>query len=240
MFESIRSPVHSLPRAALPGDRSVPKERSGVAWRDVTLFTLLSYLIAWALFLPSIPNFFDLLRADETPSELDISVVPILGMFAPLVAAVVMRLFVSKEGLKGSLGPVRRWRFYGLALVLPAVLVSLVIGIDTITGWSDFTWDEGMPLWLQYPVLAISALTFIALLTFGEEYGWRGYLLPKLLPLGELKAAVIVGLIWPARRNRDLHYHHNRIVVALHASVPGRGRRRARPRDHACQLQLVL
>jgi Type II CAAX prenyl endopeptidase Rce1-like len=40
------------------------------------------------------------------------------------------------------------------------------------------------------------ALTFGSVLTFGEEYGWRGYLLPKLLPLGEVKAAIVVGLIW--------------------------------------------
>jgi membrane protease YdiL (CAAX protease family) len=33
-------------------------------------------------------------------------------------------------------------------------------------------------------------------LAFGEEFGWRGYLLPRLLPLGEVKAAIIVGLIW--------------------------------------------
>jgi len=44
-------------------------------------------------------------------------------------------------------------------------------------------------------------LTFVGvpigtLLAFGEEFGWRGYLLPKLLPLGEVKAALIVGLIW--------------------------------------------
>jgi len=30
----------------------------------------------------------------------------------------------------------------------------------------------------------------------GEEYGWRGYLLPKLLSLGEVKASAIAGLIW--------------------------------------------
>jgi uncharacterized protein len=31
---------------------------------------------------------------------------------------------------------------------------------------------------------------------FGEEFGWRGYLLPKLMPLGKLKAYTIVGVIW--------------------------------------------
>jgi CAAX protease family protein len=159
-------------------------------------FAFLSYAIAWALILPFIPNVFDLIHADETPAELDISIVPVFAMFAPLAAALAMRLFVSKEGLRGSLGPLRKWRFYGLALVLPAVLVSLTIGITVVTGWGNFTWDESVPLPLEYVVLAIVALTYGSVLTFGEEYGWRGYLLPKLLPLGEVKAAVIVGLIW--------------------------------------------
>lgn len=32
--------------------------------------------------------------------------------------------------------------------------------------------------------------------TFGEEFGWRGYLQPKLLPLGSRKAMLAMGLIW--------------------------------------------
>jgi membrane protease YdiL (CAAX protease family) len=32
--------------------------------------------------------------------------------------------------------------------------------------------------------------------TFGEEFGWRAYLLPKLMPLGSRKAMVLIGLIW--------------------------------------------
>jgi membrane protease YdiL (CAAX protease family) len=173
----------------------VPSAGSGVAWSHVALFTILAYVLAWALFLPLIPNVFDLLTADRTPSQLDVSRVFVLGMFAPTVAAVVMRLFVSKEGLKGSLGPVRVWRFYGLALLIPAIVVALVIGVDEVTGWGQFTWNETLPIWLAYPLVGLGAL-FLAVLTFGEEYGWRGYLLPKLLPLGEVKAAVIVGLIW--------------------------------------------
>ena len=31
---------------------------------------------------------------------------------------------------------------------------------------------------------------------FGEEFGWRGYLLPKLLPLGERRAYLTSGVIW--------------------------------------------
>jgi membrane protease YdiL (CAAX protease family) len=30
---------------------------------------------------------------------------------------------------------------------------------------------------------------------FGEELGWRGYLLPKLMPLGKAKAYLILGVI---------------------------------------------
>lgn len=31
---------------------------------------------------------------------------------------------------------------------------------------------------------------------FGEEFGWRAYLLPKLLPLGERRAYIISGVVW--------------------------------------------
>jgi uncharacterized protein len=196
MSESTNSAVKSAPDPAPRKESAVAQAPARVAWRHIALFALLSYAIAWALILPFIPNVFDLISADKTPAELDISIVPVFAMFAPMVAALVMRLFVSKEGLKGSLGPVRKWRFYGLALVVPAVLVTLAIGVVEATGWGDFTWDEDVPLPLEYVVLAVIALTFGSVLTFGEEYGWRGYLLPKLLPLGEVKAAVIVGLIW--------------------------------------------
>jgi hypothetical protein len=34
------------------------------------------------------------------------------------------------------------------------------------------------------------------LFAFGEEWGWRGFLLPRLMPLGKLKAYLILGVIW--------------------------------------------
>lgn len=195
MVKSIRSLSKTSPRTPRTALAGVPS-RPTVPWRDVTLYTVLAFALPWALWLALLPDFLDLLTASRTPEKLDVPPVYVLGMFAPAVAAVVMRLFVSKEGLKGSLGPVRKWRFYLLAVLLAVVVVNLVLAVDAVTGLGEFTWDREPPLWIEYAALAFNGLTFTAFFTFGEEYGWRGYLLPKLMPLGEIKAALIVGLIW--------------------------------------------
>ena len=60
----------------------------------------------------------------------------------------------------------------------------------------------GMPAWLMVLLLtagaALTAPIINALPTLGEEFGWRAYLQPKLLPLGERKMYVLVGIIWGA------------------------------------------
>jgi membrane protease YdiL (CAAX protease family) len=55
----------------------------------------------------------------------------------------------------------------------------------------------GLSILLAQTALAFTlVLPINAIFTFGEEFGWRGYLLPKLLPLGSVSAAVISGAIW--------------------------------------------
>ncbi len=49
-------------------------------------------------------------------------------------------------------------------------------------------------------VIAVQTLLvgpFLGLLvTFGEEYGWRGYLQPALMKLGRVRGVALVGIIW--------------------------------------------
>jgi hypothetical protein len=172
-----------------------PRSRPHVAWRDVISFTILVYGIAWALWAAVVPNIGGLLTAARTPDELEAPFVAMLGMFAPMLAAVVMRVFVSKEGLRGSLRPVGRPRYFAIAVLGPMLVVSIVIVLAVATGLGTFT-AGATPLWIVYAGLAFNGLTYSAFFALGEEYGWRGYLLPKLLPFGEVRAAVIVGLIW--------------------------------------------
>jgi uncharacterized protein len=115
-------------------------------------------------------------------------------MFAPAVAAIIMRLFISKEGLKGSLGPVRRWRYYLVALFLPIALVAGTIGVASCRR-SQRIQPRHRPTALVCTSLALAGRDN-SVLARGEEYGWRGYLLPRLLPLGEVKASIILALIW--------------------------------------------
>jgi len=60
------------------------------------------------------------------------------------------------------------------------------------------------PAGMSFPVLMIivGAQTLILgpflglVVTFGEEYGWRGFLQPALMKLGKIKGLLILGVIW--------------------------------------------
>ncbi len=51
--------------------------------------------------------------------------------------------------------------------------------------------------WLLVAFLPIQAILATPVL-FGEEFGWRGYLQPKLFPGSPVVSAVVTGLIWAA------------------------------------------
>src|ERR687894_44659 len=117
-----------------------------IKWREVILFVVLAYGLAWAwsgFFL--LPYLGDLLTQSTTPTDMveQLGAVAVLPtMLTPMIPALIMRLFVSKEGLKGSLGLLRSPIYYLAALVIPAVFFTAVILIVQALGLGEFRWSE--------------------------------------------------------------------------------------------------
>jgi uncharacterized protein len=57
-----------------------------------------------------------------------------------------------------------------------------------------------MSIWTLFLLQMVQGVLISPILnspaTFGEEFGWRAYLQPKLMPLGGRKAVLWIGLIW--------------------------------------------
>lgn len=145
----------------------------------------------------------------------------VVYMGAPALANVFTRL-ITHEGWRNTwLRPnLRRgWPFWLIAWFAPAVFIVLGMVIyfllfpqhyDPTLGaltqlLKQQTAAYGVPapdispwiiLLLQGGQALLIAPVINALFTFGEEFGWRAYLLQKLLPLGGRKAVVVLGVIW--------------------------------------------
>jgi membrane protease YdiL (CAAX protease family) len=97
----------------------------------------------------------------------------------------------GKTGLKDLLGRILRWRvglrWYVIALGLPAVLALVTAGLHLLFG---------APTPVQLGQLSIlEPILFV--LVLGEEIGWRGYALPRLLATRSmLSASLILGVLW--------------------------------------------
>jgi len=169
-------------------------------WRDVIVFSALAYLFSWlwwgVLFLSGMQSISNLSQMNADEAQLA-QIMIAIGDFGPFIAALLMRLFVSKEGVVGSMGWRRSWKYYLFALLAPIGFFSLLALFNHFTGLGRFQWIRtDMPLGAYLGMELLMSTLIISVFVFGEEYGWRGYLLPRLLALGEVKGTVLVGLIW--------------------------------------------
>ncbi len=125
-------------------------------------------------------------------------------MWVPAVASVVARL-VLREGFSDvsfRFGGRRTWRAIGLALIFPTVVGLAAYGVAWTTGLARFDQPTGggaSPIVGIVIGLVLASTLWTALsspLTAGEEIGWRGYMLTRLIDSGVPRPVLASGLIW--------------------------------------------
>ncbi len=202
--------------AAAPATAPADPWPTRVPRAAVTTFVLVACALAWLVALP-------LWTGDGLASPL-FPVLAVLVMWTPAAAVLVVTLVQkvpARDRLRAlgvrPLRPLRRTLgLTALGLVAPVVLVAAVtllagalglVRLD-LTGFSGFAEQvEGtLPAGAELPpvgVLVAAQLVAIpfgalvnSLAALGEEVGWRGWLLPALLPLGTWPALVVSGAVW--------------------------------------------
>lgn len=149
------------------------------------LFWILSFGIAWALTLP--PTFAQLGLIDSSPVPYGLAV--LIGV-APIIAAAVAAVREGQgRAYWRSLGRLPRPGWMALfALLLPPALLAIAYGIHAATGAPISVAVDGQ--------VAMMGLLWLAL-AFGEEAGWRGFALPRLVERhGFWLASFILGIVW--------------------------------------------
>lgn len=184
--------------------------------RRVTVFLAFAYGIAWAFALVVYLTG-GLVNSPVLIPALNVTLATVLlalgVMWAPALAHILTRL-VTREGW-GDVGlrpNLRRgWPYWLAAWFLPGILT--LVGMIAFFALFPTFFDPSLGAIMQLLppgasidpwVLAVAQLVQAMLIaplingffTFGEEFGWRAYLQPKLMPLGGRTAILLVGLIW--------------------------------------------
>lgn len=192
--------------------------RDGLNLRGILWFLAIAFGVAWLLELP--------LWLDERGLESPWVALILAVNFAPAVATfVVVRWIDPLPHVRRATGlrfgtPGTRWGLYWLfgwlgfiAFSVAAPFVGALFGLfpmdlANFSGYREAI--ESVPggqeiLSLAPPLQTLALVVLLTLplqallltpFTFGEEWGWRGYLLPRLLPLGQWPALLISGAIW--------------------------------------------
>lgn len=141
-------------------------------------------------------------------------------MFIPLITVLIVQKLIYKEAVAQPLlltGRLNWW--WPFAMILPLILVgftalvailfpgvTLDLGMGNYLSMVDSTTAAALndlfeflpfhPLWLLAGQSFIGGITINAIFAFGEEVGWRGFLLREFRTIGFWKASLFIGLIW--------------------------------------------
>lgn len=174
--------------------------------KRLLIYLFFAYGLTWPIFILS---YFEGVKWDGANQDMQTFIG--LGMIMPFVANFITRA-ITKEGfamtgdnslMLGISFKNKKWKYYIFALLIPWLYyeVSYLLEMLIVPNAFDPLYHQTMGVEKEivffYPLIAISSSVLVSVGALGEEGGWRGYMMPKLIRLIGLPKAIIVGgIIW--------------------------------------------
>ncbi|WP_167477691.1 CPBP family intramembrane glutamic endopeptidase [Nocardia arthritidis] len=166
--------------------------------RELCTFLLLSYAGAWIVASPMWLTGFHRDSAAQGPSPLAASCM-LAMMLVPATVAIALTLREHRwPELPGVLGlrssaswPLAIVRFASAAMVFVSITA---VGLVVASGFGRY--HPHLPAdWTPIAGMLASALVSVPLY-LGEEVGWQGYMLPRMLRFGAARGVTLGGIVW--------------------------------------------
>jgi membrane protease YdiL (CAAX protease family) len=118
-----------------------------------------------------------------------------LAVFSPTLTSLLLTGFIEgREGIWNLVSRLGRWRFHVFFYFFVLIVVPALGYLAAVLGGMGS--DLDLRYWYLYLPLLFSRI-FTDPGPLGEELGWRGFALPRLLKqFDALKASLILGVLW--------------------------------------------
>jgi len=181
------------------------------------LFLIFTFVISW-----SIAAIFWSIRGNFN-FQIGFTIMGTIYMFIPFISAIIVKAIYKEPIMSDFLISFKINRWFFIAWLIFPVIVFCSLGISLLfpnvtynlelTGLFDRNPQVYSPeqieeiknklnslpinyIWLSLIQGLTAGITINALAAFGEETGWRGFLLKNLRDMRFFKAALIIGFIW--------------------------------------------
>jgi len=185
--------------------------------RKIAIFLIITFILA--IVVGSIPALLKLEWQGSTAAVIGV----IYMLFPALTAIFVQKVLYHEPVIEPLKVSFKLDKWFALAWILPVLLALAAIPVETLFPGVSYSPDmagmvehyrdtltaeqlaeiersiQQMPV---HPVLLaivsgmIAGITVNALAAFGEELGWRGFLLREFKALGFARASLFIGIIW--------------------------------------------
>jgi len=165
--------------------------KTAMKQNPVVSYFVLAYALSWIVWIPVAL----VVTSAEEPPEW-ILLLTILGIYGASAAGFIMTgIMDGRAGVRGLLGRVRVWRigiqWYAVVFLIIPALLLVGVAIYGLQGNPVGPFVPG-----ELPLLILAAIPAVFFGPLGEEFGWRGFALPRMqLRLSAFWTSIILGIL---------------------------------------------